>query len=235
MAAWALGRSIRYRRAYTSELETRAQRLESEREAEVRATLAEERARIARELHDVVAHSISSRDGHPGGRRPTSADEPTSERPRSLDALADDRVAPAGQAMNEMRRVARGPAFRGRLVSARDMAPAALARAISRQLVDTMREAGLDRRRSAVDVAGDLGGLPAGCRTSSVVSGGAGGADQRPQARRTRCRRLGAGAVVVRSPDERRGRGLPTAAGAQSSTAATNRAVWTLLVGPVTA
>ena len=59
VAAWALGRSIRYRRAYTAELESRAQRLESERETELRATLAEERSRIARELHDVVAHSLS--------------------------------------------------------------------------------------------------------------------------------------------------------------------------------
>ncbi|RKS67928.1 signal transduction histidine kinase [Motilibacter peucedani] len=59
VAAWALGRSIRYRRAYTAELESRAQRLESEREADLRATLAEERSRIARELHDVVAHSLS--------------------------------------------------------------------------------------------------------------------------------------------------------------------------------
>ncbi|NHC14377.1 sensor histidine kinase [Motilibacter sp. E257] len=57
--AWAFGRAIRYRRAYTAELEARAQRLEAEREAAVRATLSEERARIAREMHDVVAHSIS--------------------------------------------------------------------------------------------------------------------------------------------------------------------------------
>ncbi|NHC47354.1 sensor histidine kinase [Motilibacter sp. K478] len=57
--AWAFGRAIRYRRAYTAELEARALRLEAEREADVRTTLSEERARIAREMHDVVAHSIS--------------------------------------------------------------------------------------------------------------------------------------------------------------------------------
>jgi signal transduction histidine kinase len=58
-AAWAFGRSIAFRRAYTAQLEERASRLEAEREADVRAVVTEERARIARELHDVVAHHVS--------------------------------------------------------------------------------------------------------------------------------------------------------------------------------
>jgi signal transduction histidine kinase len=58
-AAWAFGRSIAFRRAYTAQLEERASRLEAEREADLRAVVAEERARIARELHDVVAHHVS--------------------------------------------------------------------------------------------------------------------------------------------------------------------------------
>ena len=56
---WWLGRSLRLRRAYLDELEARAQRLERAREADARAARTEERSRIARELHDVVAHHVS--------------------------------------------------------------------------------------------------------------------------------------------------------------------------------
>ncbi|WP_406289633.1 sensor histidine kinase [Embleya sp. NBC_00896] len=58
-AVWAFARSVGFRRAYTAELEARADRLERTREADTRAAIAEERGRIARELHDVVAHHVS--------------------------------------------------------------------------------------------------------------------------------------------------------------------------------
>ena len=58
-AAWMAGRGSRLRRAYLAELEDRAERLERAREADRRAARAEERQRIARELHDVVAHHVS--------------------------------------------------------------------------------------------------------------------------------------------------------------------------------
>lgn len=57
--AWVLGDSMRTRRAYLSQLEERAARLEREREAQSKVAVAAERARIARELHDVVAHNVS--------------------------------------------------------------------------------------------------------------------------------------------------------------------------------
>ncbi|MCK1821815.1 sensor histidine kinase [Streptomyces sp. XM83C] len=57
--AWVLGDSIRTRRAYYAQLEERATRLEKEREAQAKVAVAAERARIARELHDVVAHNVS--------------------------------------------------------------------------------------------------------------------------------------------------------------------------------
>ncbi|UYQ63603.1 sensor histidine kinase [Streptomyces peucetius] len=57
--AWVLGDSIRTRRAYFDQLEERATRLEKEREAQAKVAVAAERARIARELHDVVAHNVS--------------------------------------------------------------------------------------------------------------------------------------------------------------------------------
>jgi signal transduction histidine kinase len=58
-AAWALGDGLRSRRAYLAELETRAEHAEREQEERARRAVAEEQARIARELHDVVSHNVS--------------------------------------------------------------------------------------------------------------------------------------------------------------------------------
>jgi signal transduction histidine kinase len=58
-AAWILGDNLRTRRAYYRELEEKAERLEREREENERRAAAEEQARIARELHDVIAHNVS--------------------------------------------------------------------------------------------------------------------------------------------------------------------------------
>jgi signal transduction histidine kinase len=58
-AALLLGESIGSRRAYVREIEDKAARLEREQETEQRRAVAEEQARIARELHDVVAHALS--------------------------------------------------------------------------------------------------------------------------------------------------------------------------------
>ena len=57
--AWVLGDSMRYRRGYYRALEERADRLERERDAHARVAAAAERARIAREMHDVIAHNVS--------------------------------------------------------------------------------------------------------------------------------------------------------------------------------
>ncbi|KUJ67617.1 histidine kinase [Streptomyces albus subsp. albus] len=57
--AWVLGDSMRTRRAYYAQLEERATRLEKEREERAKMAVTAERARIARELHDVVAHNVS--------------------------------------------------------------------------------------------------------------------------------------------------------------------------------
>ena len=59
VAAWVIGDNLGTRRAYTRALEERAERLEREREAEAARARAEEQARIARELHDVIAHNVS--------------------------------------------------------------------------------------------------------------------------------------------------------------------------------
>jgi signal transduction histidine kinase len=58
-APYAAGRAMAIRRARETVLEDGVVRLEREREALARAAVAEERARIARELHDIVAHCVS--------------------------------------------------------------------------------------------------------------------------------------------------------------------------------
>ncbi|MFD3700176.1 sensor histidine kinase [Streptomyces sp. NPDC058646] len=57
--AWVMGDSLRTRRAYYAQLIERNERLENQREAQAKVAVAAERARIARELHDVVAHNVS--------------------------------------------------------------------------------------------------------------------------------------------------------------------------------
>jgi signal transduction histidine kinase len=59
LLAWLLGDGVRWRRGYYLALEERAARLERERDALAQVAAAAERARIAREMHDVVAHHVS--------------------------------------------------------------------------------------------------------------------------------------------------------------------------------
>ena len=58
-APWLVGRAIRHRSALNRALSEKAERLAAQQEDGARRAVAEERTRIARELHDVVAHSVS--------------------------------------------------------------------------------------------------------------------------------------------------------------------------------
>jgi signal transduction histidine kinase len=58
-AAYGVGFALRGQRIQSALLANRAERLEREREQKARLAVAEERVRIARELHDVVAHAVS--------------------------------------------------------------------------------------------------------------------------------------------------------------------------------
>jgi signal transduction histidine kinase len=59
IAAWAVGRTVRGWRHKTLALEAANRALEEQRELRAQAAVAVERGRIARELHDVIAHNVS--------------------------------------------------------------------------------------------------------------------------------------------------------------------------------
>jgi signal transduction histidine kinase len=67
--AWVAGRSVRTRSQLTEELHEAAVRAEEAHDAELARAAAEERRRIAREMHDVVAHSVSVMVVQAGGAR----------------------------------------------------------------------------------------------------------------------------------------------------------------------
>ena len=100
LAAWILGDSMRYRRAYYAGLEDRAARLERERDAQAQIAVAAERARIARELHDVVAHNVSVMVVQADGASYALDSDPERTR-QALGAIADT----GRQALAEMRRL----------------------------------------------------------------------------------------------------------------------------------
>jgi signal transduction histidine kinase len=99
-AAWAIGNAFRKHGARERALEAHAATLEREREEKVRAAAAEERARIARELHDVVAHSISVMVVQVGGARGILDSEPDTARDTLQSAEQTGR-----QALADMRRM----------------------------------------------------------------------------------------------------------------------------------
>jgi signal transduction histidine kinase len=78
-AAIFLGEAMRNRRGYLAELEERARYLEHTREEEARRRVAEDRLRIARDLHDSVAHAMATINVQAGAaahivdRQPTAA------------------------------------------------------------------------------------------------------------------------------------------------------------------
>ena len=69
LVAWGAGVTARRMRIRASDLEDSVGRLARERDERALAAAAEERARIARELHDVVAHSVSTMVLQAGGAR----------------------------------------------------------------------------------------------------------------------------------------------------------------------
>jgi len=99
-ALWVIGDNLRVRRTYVAGLEERAVWVDEQRAAEARRAADSERARIARELHDVVAHHVAVMAVQAGAARMLNetVDEPTRELLGSIENSAH-------QAMSELRRL----------------------------------------------------------------------------------------------------------------------------------
>ena len=95
-----LGISVRQRRALLASLQDRAARLEFERDQEGRLGAAAERARIAREMHDIVSHNLTVMIGLADGGTYALQSSPDTA------SSAMGRVSATGrQALGEMRRL----------------------------------------------------------------------------------------------------------------------------------
>lgn len=76
IAFWYVGRRLRFRGEYLRLLEERAEHLERERSAESERAVAAERTRIAREMHDIVAHQVSLMTVQAGAAKTVSKTDP---------------------------------------------------------------------------------------------------------------------------------------------------------------
>ncbi|WP_346172964.1 sensor histidine kinase [Streptomyces cuspidosporus] len=136
LVAGVLGHSAQNRRAYLAAMEERARRAEESRDSEARRRVAEERVRIARELHDLVAHQITLANA-----QATVAAHLFDARPEQTRKSLNELVETTGAALDELR------ATVGLLRQSGDAAaPAEPAPGLSRlpTLLESFRRAGLE-------------------------------------------------------------------------------------------
>ncbi|MDK1329202.1 histidine kinase [Arthrobacter sp. zg-Y1143] len=100
LVAWTFGDLTRTRRLAVQALEDRAYRLEVERQQERDLAAADERSHIAREMHDIVAHSLSVIITQADGARYASAEDPEVA-PKTLGVIAET----GRGSLREMRRL----------------------------------------------------------------------------------------------------------------------------------
>ncbi|MER6011631.1 sensor histidine kinase [Streptomyces bluensis] len=154
-AVWLTAMVLRTRRLYVASLEARAATAEREREHLVRLAAAEERAEIARELHDVVAHSLAVMILQADGAGYALKSDPD-KAGSALKAIADT----GRDALEDMHRIVR--VLRGGRASGQGEAADADAdrRRVSLEDLETVAEraraAGL---RVALEIEGERGGL----------------------------------------------------------------------------
>ena len=172
-----LGVAVRSRRERERELAARTSELQREREENARRAVFDERVRIARELHDVVAHHVSVMGVQAGAARRVMARQPekAEEVLSSIEASSRQAVVELHRLLGFLRR--RRPARRAR--AAARPRPAARARRPGRARRAERRAVGRGRAAAAAAHA-------RGVRLPRDP----GGADERPQAfRRRRPRR----------------------------------------------
>lgn len=150
ICAWAAGFSLGDRVERARALEERAQLLELEREQEAMRAVAEERARIARELHDLVGHAVSVMTVQASGVRRLLREDQAQEREALLVVEQTGR-----EALAEMRRLV---GVLRRPEDAPALAPQPSLRHLER-LVRQTRDAGLPVE---VSVEGEPAALPPG-------------------------------------------------------------------------
>ncbi|MEV6960905.1 histidine kinase [Streptomyces sp. NPDC051207] len=95
-----IGITVRTRRTHTEALEDRARRLEIERDQQAQLATAAERARIAREMHDIIGHHLSVITGLADGGKYAATKAPE-RAAQALDAIGTT----SRQAMGELRRL----------------------------------------------------------------------------------------------------------------------------------
>lgn len=100
LAAWALGDAQRARRLHVESVQARAERLDRERHVVAAIAVADERARIARELHDVVAHHVTLMIV-----TAAAADRRVSRDPSAAHDMLRDLITTGQAAVAEMRRM----------------------------------------------------------------------------------------------------------------------------------
>lgn len=98
--AWVVGKTIQHRNELSRRLADRAATLEQTRDAEVQQAVSDERSRMARELHDVVSHSVSLMTLQAGAARQALDVHPQRARQQLLGIESTGR-----EAMVEMRRL----------------------------------------------------------------------------------------------------------------------------------
>ncbi|MEV5434865.1 histidine kinase [Streptomyces sp. NPDC052682] len=137
VCAAAIGIAVRARRNRTEALEDRARRLEIERDQQARLAAAAERARIAREMHDIIGHNLSVITGLADGGKYAAAKSPE----RAAEALHAIGTT-SRQALGELRRLLDVLREEDKDDTEADLAPQPTLTDLD-QLIDGVRAAGL--------------------------------------------------------------------------------------------
>ncbi|MGW3126102.1 sensor histidine kinase [Streptomyces sp. NPDC001076] len=158
--AWVFGEYVRARRAHIAEFERRVALAESERIALARVAVAEERARIAREIHDVLAHSVSVMVlNAEGGRLMRHAD------PTAVDRTLGVISATGREALDELRRLLDVLRTPDADAPAGDPGPGpddgGAGESLSADLRRLVGRLNTNGTRARLDLRGEPGGLPA--------------------------------------------------------------------------